>query len=284
MARLLSMNNKPLPLNLLLVAGSPYPFKVSGLGSDKKHVVLMASKPQIIVEVVKAEDKNSEQTLLLKPDDKLAATVQAALTAYLASKLEEKDGQTTGITLTIEPKIALPDEKGEEGIVSRMLLAEAITPGDPNFVAKDSKETMRWMLHVMLNRMKFGSEYFGAGKGASTLTKMITSPNQVKGFDNYPKLAKGPTAVINGVMRIANTSGHKDTRLYRQYLRDAMEIAASTDRGKDPCSTGLYGWRTAGSGSPGSNFEKFKTFGGQDFYTLTESFRKDPLQRTRADR
>jgi hypothetical protein len=67
--------------------------------------------------------------------------------------------------------------------------------------------------------------------------------------------------------------------LYRQFIRDAISIASGTDPGKDPSPTGLYSWRTAKAASPGSNFVKYRTHGGQDFYTLTDAFRKDPLQR-----
>ena len=45
----------------------------------------------------------------------------------------------------IEPKIALPEESSENGIVTRMLLAEAITPSDANFVAAESFEVMQSM-------------------------------------------------------------------------------------------------------------------------------------------
>ena len=111
---------------------------------------------------------------------------------------------------------------------------------------------------------------------------MIKSAGQIEGFQKYPTIGKGQATVIEGVIRFANTSGHKDNRVYRQFIRDATDIASGAKAGKDPCPTGLYAWRTARSSSPGSNFVKWKTHGGQDFYTLTESFRKDPLQRNPA--
>jgi len=279
MPRLLTMNNKPLPNQLTLVAGSPYSFKVSGLGPDKRHVVLMSSSPMVKVVVLNANDRNVEQTLRMEPVATVAAPTPATITAYLASKPTQKDGTTGIVALTIEPKIDLPAVATEAGIVTRMFLAEAVAPGSPNFVAAESKEAMQWMRLVMLNRLKLGAQHFGAGKEATTLTAMIKSANQVEGFQNYPTIAKGQATVIDAVVRLANTSGHKDVLVYRQFIRDAISIASGTDPGKDPSPTGLYSWRTAKATSPGSNFVKFRTHGGQDFYTLTDAFRKDPLQR-----
>lgn len=279
MPQLLTMNNKPLPNQLTLVAGSPFPFKVSGLGPDKRHVVLNSSSPMVKIVVVNANDRNREQTLRMEPAATVPASTQATVSAYLASKPTQKDGTTAIIALTIEPKLDLPAIDKEAGIVTRMFLAEAVTPGSANFVAAESKEAMQWMRHVMLNRLKFGPQYFGASKSASTLTALITSTNQVEGFQDYPKIAKGQAAVIDGVMRFANLSGHKDVLVYRQFVRDAINIASGTDPGKDPSPNGLFSWRTAKAASPGSNFVKYRTHGGQDFYTLTDAFRKDPLQR-----
>jgi hypothetical protein len=273
------MNNKPLPNQLTLVAGSAFAFKVSGLGPDRRHVVLSSSSPMIKVVVLNANDRNVEQTLRMEPAATVAASMQATITAYLASKPTQKDGSTGIVALTIEPTIALPAVGTEAGIVTRMFLAEAVAPGSPNFVAAESKEAMQWMRHVMLNRLKLGAQYFGAGKEATTLTAMITGANQVEGFQNYPTIARHQAAVIDGVLRLANTSGHKDVLLYRQFIRDAISIASGTDPGKDPSPNGLYSWRTAKAASPGSNFVKYRTHGGQDFYTLTDAFRKDPLQR-----
>jgi hypothetical protein len=55
-----------MPNNLLLIAGSSYHFKVSGLGSDKRHIIVESSSPFVKVTVIKANDKFQEQTLLLE--------------------------------------------------------------------------------------------------------------------------------------------------------------------------------------------------------------------------
>lgn len=82
-------------------------------------------------------------------------------------------------------------------------------------------------------------------------------------------------------MKIANDPTHRHFVAYRQYVQDAIAVAQGHNTGKDPSPAGLYAWRTAGAKSPGPNFEKFQTLGGQDFYTLTKEFRDDPLLRGR---
>jgi hypothetical protein len=196
MARLLTMSNQPLPINLTLIAGSPYPLKISGLGSDKRHVVLMCSSSVVSV-VVNANERNVKQTLRLEPDTNVRAVIRATLSAYLASKPTQKDGITASVTLTIEPQMAFPPESSELGIVTRMLLAESTTPGDPDFVVEESLESMQWIRHVLLNRLKFGPQYFGTGKKATTIAELIKAPNQVKGFESYPGIAKDQATVIN---------------------------------------------------------------------------------------
>jgi hypothetical protein len=280
MAQLLSMNNRALPNSLTLIGGSPFPLKVSGLGSDKHHVVLKSSSPVVKVVVLNAKDSNLEQTLRLKPDS-VAATATATLGAYLASNPTQRDNKTSGLALTIEPKIELPAEKDDIGMVTRMLLAEAPNPGDQNFKAEESSGTMQRMLLVMYNRIEFGPQYFKSSKGAS-LAEMIKSPDQVRGFENYPKIKQGQADLISRIVSIANTSAHQDNLKYRQHVRDAIAVASGGKPAKDPCPTKLYGWRTKDHPMNNNNYVKYETYGGQDFYTLSESFIKDPLQRDKA--
>jgi hypothetical protein len=281
MARLLTMSNQVLPLNLTLVAGSSYPLKISGLGTDKRHVVLVSSTPLIKVVVVNANDRNVEQTLRLEPAASVPAVTSATLSAYLATKPTQKDGMTQAVMLSIEPRKELPAESSEAGVLARLLLAESISPGSQGFAAKDSLQAMQWMRHAVLNRLKFGAQYFGAAKNATTMTEAIKGVNQFAGFEDYPRIGEDQASVINDVLGVANTSGHKNVLLYRQFVQDAIDVASGTKPGTDPCPTGLYGWRTKRRGSPGRNFELYKGFAGQEFYTLSESFRKDPLQRTK---
>ena len=137
---------------------------------------------------------------------------------------------------------------------------------------------MQWMRFVLDNRLRFGPQSFDAGKSVTTLTALIKAPNQVAGFENYPEIADKLNTLLNDVLSIANNSSHNDCLLYRQYVQNAIDVANGSKPGNDP--TGLYGWKTANSNSTGPNFVMYKSFGGQDFYTLTEAFKKDPLMRS----
>jgi hypothetical protein len=279
MASILKMTNDPVPSNLTLIAGSTYPFKVSGFGPDKKHVLIKCSSPTVKVVVVQANERNIEQTLRLEFQACISTKTQATLAAYWASKPAQKDLTTPEIALTIEPRLELPPTGMEAGILARVLIVENITPGQRQFSMDQSLTAMKWMRVVLVNRLSFGSQYFDAGKSVSTLTELIKAPNQVAGFENYPIIATANNSLLNEILSIANNSAHKDCLLYRQYVQNAIDVANLNTCGSDPCPTGLYAWRTANSGSPGDNFVKYQSLGGQDFYTLSEAFRKDPLLR-----
>ena len=56
---------------------------------------------------------------------------------------------------------------------------------------------------------------------------------------------------------------------YARFLQDALEVAARKTLIQDPCPSGLYGWRTAGSSEPGGGLVKWgDPLSGNQFYTL----------------
>jgi hypothetical protein len=197
------------------------------------------------------------------------------LTGYLASgfakKPPVKTRATTTIMLTIEPRLELPPEDTEAGLVTRMLLVENIMPDDRKFISmEDSLTTMQWMRFVFVNRLKYGKpQYFGADKSVTTLTALIKSHRQVEGFEYYPKIAPKQKQVLDDVLSIINESGDKRLMLYRQYVQNAIDVANGIMIGSDPCPTGLYAWYTEDAkGSPGGDYIFYMTRGGQKFYTL----------------
>ena len=271
------MNRTPLSHNLTLVAGNTFPFKVSGFGSDKKHVVVKTSSSSVKVVVVSANPHNREQTLRLDAHPLVRATERATLSTYLASQPDQK--ATPDIALTIEPVLKLAPIGSEEHIVASMLIVENITPGQHNFASVDEALVgMQWMRWVLVNRLRFGSTHFGADRSATTLTDLIKAPNQIKGFERYPSIETGQKMVLDDVLKMANDSTNAKFRTYRQYVRNAIEVARGLSSGTDPCPTGLYAWRTSGRGSPGRNFVLYESRGGQDFYTLSDAFSKNPKQ------
>lgn len=274
MARFLKMSNIPLSTELLLIGDSSFPFKISGFGSDKKHVIVKCSSPVVTVTVLNANPNKIEQTLKLEVAGIVAAESKAQLTSWLGSDPSKRDNSMS-VFITIVPSMKLPPEGSEEGALSRMLLVENITPGQPAFVSSQQTQvSMQSMVWVLKNRMTLGSHNFGTAQDVSSLMGLIKARNQIAGFENYPTIAASQNSLLNDILKIANDPNNPKCAAFRQYVQDAVEIANGSNRGVDPCPTRLYGWRTAGATSPGSNFVRFNTLGGQDFYTLTGSYIK----------
>lgn len=274
MPRLLTMTNAPLPGNLLLIGGSSFPFKVSGLGPDKKHVIIKCDSSAVSVTVLRANPNNIEQTLRLDVDSNVAVASKAKLTAYLGSDAAKLESSTAAVSVSIEPRLELPQPGTEEGIVTRMLLVENITPEQAGFSMQQVRTAMQNMLWVLRNRIAAGSHHFGTKGDVTSLTENIKAPGQVEGFQNYPSIAAKQNSTLNDILKFSNDSSYGKAAVFREFVRAAIETAKGNNGSPDPCPTKLYGWKTKGSDSPGSNFVKFVSMGGQDFYTLTDDFLK----------
>lgn len=276
MARLLRNNGTPLPQQITLFEGNSLNFKISGLASNKQHVILQSSDPVLKVVPVRVNHGNIEQNLRLEVG---AASSMSRRVAYVEAYVADASGHpqqidlgTPRLTVNILPKLKLPLEETEAGIVTRMLIVENAGPGSPTFVNQyEALESMQWMRHVLINRIKLGSQHFAAGR-AETLTDIIKAHNQVEGFGNYPRIAPLQTYTLNDMLNIANDASDARHETYRTYIENAISVAEGKNTGTDPCPTKLYAWKTEGSKSPGSNFVRFRAKGGQDFYTLAKDF------------
>ncbi|WP_454723653.1 MULTISPECIES: hypothetical protein [Cupriavidus] len=276
MARFLRMDGSSLPARMTLIGGNTLWFKVSGLGPDRKHLRIASSSPVARVSVVSARDGNLEQKLRLDIGEVRTAT-RAMLTAHAQGGAP--DHATQGVEIRLEPALALPPAGDETGMLTRLLLVEAKGPGQPGFVSQSrTLLSMQWMRHVLLNRLKFGPRFFGAGN-AGTLAALIVAPNQVEGFEAYPTLTGFPATNLEAIVRIANDGTYSGYASRREFMQNAVDVAKGINPGIDPCPTGLYAWRTERAASPGDNFVKFVTESGTDFYTLTDEFIRDPLLR-----
>jgi hypothetical protein len=231
---------------------------------------------------LRADAHSLEQTFRLEISP-TAGITRVTLSAHLASNPHQRDGLTPDIAISIEPRLELPSWGDDAGIMARVLIVENFTPEQARFVSIDqARMSMQWMRWVMLNRLRFGAQHFGAGKSATSLYALITAPNQVDGFEPYPHMGFKQQDVLDGALNIANDSTHRNFSTMREYVQAAIDIARGLRAGNDPCPTGLYAWRTQGRASPGANFVKYQTQAGQDFYTLTPEFLKDPLLRSKA--
>jgi len=172
------------------------------------------------------------------------------------------------VVITVVDKIQLPAATTEEGLLVRLFLAESRTPSESGYDASKVKTGMQWMRLVLVNRLKNNPSQFAA-PGAKKILDIVKAKNQFKGFENYPRLKAAQVARIHEILRIAHNDSDSRQEKYEHFLLNAIEVAKNKQMIKDPCPTGLYGWRTAGSVSPGGRFTKFMgPLSGNQFYTL----------------
>jgi len=268
MAKLLRRNGSPIGAQITLIAGNQLPFRVSGLGPNRRHLAFRGSDSALKILPLKVNDRDIEQLLRIEVSETgIVGRRVVHVDAYIYGTTQ-RDPNTARLTVEVLPRLELPDAETEAGILARMLIVE----NRPRRYTEDETiRTMQWMVHVLRNRLSLGAEHFSS-KGAATLTALIRAPNQVEGFENYPTIADKQKELLRNPLDIANDGTHSDHALLRQFLNRATAVANGENPGTDPCPTGLYAWRTAGSKHPGGNFEKYQVMGGQDFYTLKTSF------------
>jgi len=245
-----------------LHAGGTKRLHLAGVGGDRKVLSVDSTNTSVIAQTLLAlfNGPKGIWTVDLQARSTGSAEVQAKLKGAIATK----------VAITVVEKLVLPAESAEEGMLARLLLAEAHSPGQSGSDAAESKTAMQWMRVVLANRLNNGPERFNA-KGAKTLLDIVKAPKQFEGFHDYPKLGKGQSTRIEEIVRIANSDSDPRQEKYAQFLQNALELAASKTLIADPCPTGLYGWRTAGSATPGGDFVKYgDPLSGNQFYTLTK--------------
>lgn len=193
--------------------------------------------------------------------------------------LEAKFNNTSAAKVDIKTfnkiMIQLPRENTEEGMLTRLFLAESVNPSKPEYNAEQSKKSMLWMRKVIDNRLTHKTpNIFGAkkrlGKTSYDVYDIIMADNQFHGFDKYPTIIQNIKFNISTFLTISNDYTHSKRELYAEYIKNAT-AAAAKDALKnviDPSQNGLYGWKTKGANSPGGNFKEFQHFAGQTFYTL----------------
>jgi hypothetical protein len=275
-ARLLRNDGTPLPPQITLFAGNSLNIKVSGLAPNKRHLILQSSDSALKVVPVKVHDRNIEQSLRLEVRaDSIVNRKLVHVEAYVGDAQGRallKDIDTPRLAVEILPRLELPAAETEAGIMARMLIAENAGPTSPLFVDQnEALESMQWMRHVLLNRLKLGSRHFSVGQ-AKTLAEIIKARNQVNGFEDYPRIAEQQKRIVDDALEIANNAADARSGRQRVYVEAAFAIARGDNVGVDPCPTGLYAWKTQDSRAPGDNFVKFRRKGGQDFYTLKQNF------------
>lgn len=233
---------------------------LAGVGSDRKTLQVLSTKPNVITADIVAlfSGPKGIWTVDLKSKAKGSAEIQAKLNDKIVAKL----------SVNVEDKIQLPAATTEEGLLARLFLAESRTPSETGYNAAEAKTAIQWMRVVLENRLKNNPKQFSA-PGAKTILDIVKAKGQFHGFENYPTLSAAQQARINDIVTIANNDNDTRQEKFAEFLTNTLEVAKAKSAIKDPCPTGLYGWRTAGRGSPGPRFETFKTpKSGNQFYTL----------------
>lgn len=288
MATLIRNDRSSLSPEIALVQGNALLLKVIGLGPNKKHLVFRGSQPSLLrVEAINPDDRNREQSIRLVS---LATHSQwesvVDVVAYVNEQpLSRIDAGTRRLRVRILPRLSLPDEGTDAGLLARVLLAETAGPDDSRYAGPaEAVESMRWIKRVLHNRLNAGARHFAPRPGSAdahainTLRGVVKAPGQIADFERYPDLPQAMQERINGVVGIANDASDKRHERYRKFVDDVISVVRSAEIIADPCPTGLYAWRTRTSGSPGPNFVFFQTKGGQDFYSLTPAYQAEVLK------
>ncbi|MGV2288536.1 hypothetical protein AAHK20_07455 [Trinickia sp. YCB016] len=252
MAKLLRNDGAVIGAQITLVAGNQLPLKVSGLGSNRRHLILMSDHRSVRVLPVRVDHQNVEQRLMLEAGECGISCQQIAhVEAYVSDERGHplrRDLDTPQLAVQILPKLELPSAMTEAGTLARMLISENAGPESPDFVSlHEAREAMQWMVIVLRNRLKLGARHFAAGQQATTLETLIKAPNQVDGFEKYPDIVLKQQNLIDRVIKSANDGTHRLNKQYRDYVEIALAVARGELTSADPCPTGLYAWRTTGA-------------------------------------
>ena len=253
--------------------------------ATKKRLRLADVKARVAEDISVKSSKTAIVTVKLfsRPHDgpKGVWTVEleAKAVGTAAVTAEHKDSQVASVNVEVfKPvTITLDGKNTEAGMLQRLLLSESIAPGSSGYKAADVKTAMEWMIVVVENRARHPNPgrfmARDADKDGWDKKDIIRAKGQFHGFENYPTLAEDVRKRIENILKIGND--YEDSRhdAFAAHLNRAIEVSKAK-LVKDPSGDGLFGWRTQGRGSPGSNFVKFKDLAGQTFYTLKKEKKK----------
>jgi len=162
--------------------------------------------------------------------------------------------------------IQLDERTTVTGAETRLLMAECRGPSFPNYTLVAATECMQLMDLVLYNRLKNNPGQFMA-KHAKTIIDIIKAPGQFAGFEKYPNYNGAIATNLQSMLNIANKSSDPRHQDFADFINAAIKVAKEVTI-SDPSGGIAASWRTQGASSPGSNFVKFKTVGGNDFYRL----------------
>lgn len=261
MASFTLLDDRTTVTEVTLRTGGRKRLHLAGVGADKSALQVLALHAALVTpSVVGLFDgpKGIWTVELLAKQSKGKSEIQAKVKGTLAAKLG----------VTVVDRVDLPSADTTEGLLVRLLLAESRNPDQSGYDAANSKTSMQWMRLVLVNRLNNNPAQFNA-PGATEIKNIVTAKGQFEGFEEYPKLSSKVTGRLGDIVRIANDDSDGRQEKFARYLQDALDVAKSPTLPADPCPTKLFGWRTAGSSSPGGRFVAYDgPLAGNQFYTL----------------
>lgn len=245
-------------LNPTTPQNPPVTFQLIGIPQSAALPTVSSSSTNLQVEGIRQNPQSRLVEFRLH-----VASIQAC---WIAVVTATQGGTSATLNVGVDPAIELPDRNTVPGAVARLLMAESRGPSHGSYVAADSLRSMQWMRRVLENRLANNPRQFGA-PGATSLIDIIRARNQFAGFSNYPNYDTAIRARLQQMLDIANNDSDPRQQVFREFVHNAMSVAQGSAIA-DPCPTGLYGWRTQGSGGPGGRFVVYQTVAGNTFYTL----------------
>ena len=261
-------------------------FKVSGFGSDGQHLQLVASLPGLVSIKQSARPKQLEQGVTITAINTGTVAIHAREStaksgSYLNNCAPVNDrfgGCFPILTINIIDTVAMPGNLNpEQKAMLMVLLAEVKKPTGEGHNETNAIKSMQYMRQALYNRLKFSRpDLLDVPRGSQPLIGLIKSGRVIEGFTGYPILSKKVQNNIDAFFLACNTGNSQSFMAYRKLLKEAVKIARGENSGT---ITGelIYGWRTKGKGSPGSNFKYLFDLAGQTFYGLQQKFITSPM-------
>ena len=142
--------------------------------ATSKRLHLVGVKARVASDIKLLFDSNIEALIISSPYDGpkgiwiVDIKGKANGKTTLKAQFNDKIVASVDINVFVKTMITLPFENTEQGMLTRLFLAESINPGDIRYNEKESKLSMIWMRQVIENRLKHKTpNVFGATKPAS---------------------------------------------------------------------------------------------------------------------
>jgi hypothetical protein len=258
MAEFQHMNGSRVTSPITTVVGSQIHLKV--LPGNKEPMPTIAAAPEAIARATHIDIRKHANFETFRLD-----AISVGNAKLQASDPASKKALAGPVDVVVEARLTLPDAQTAAGLFVRLFIAELPSPDQTKFSEDEAKTAMTWMRVVVENRLARPSVRW-ASAGAKNLTDVIRAKNQFEGFSHYPSLAANILKNVTDAFRIANDGNDPRRPSFKMFVNAALTIA-SLPKVTDPCPTGLFWWRTSGSGSPSSDTQPYQTKLGNTFYT-----------------